>query len=51
MLTGLDDYNLLWKRTDDIQFSKGLDRFGDEIFAALNNRRMELEVQGMVIII
>ena len=32
-----------------MQFSKRLDRFGDEIFAALNNRRMELESQGMKI--
>ena len=32
-----------------MQFSKRLDRFGEEIFAALNNRRMELEVQGMKI--
>ena len=30
-----------------MQFSKRLDRFGEEIFAALNNRRMELEAQGM----
>ena len=30
-------------------FQKRLDRFGDEIFAALNNRRMELEAQGMKI--
>lgn len=29
-----------------MQFSKRLDRFGDEIFAALNNRRVELEAQG-----
>ena len=33
--------------TNDMQFSKRLDRFGDEIFSALNNRRMELEAQGM----
>ncbi len=32
-----------------MQFSKRLDRFGEEIFAALNNRRMELEAQGMKI--
>ena len=32
-----------------MQFSKRLDRFGEEIFAALNNRRMELEQQGMKI--
>ncbi len=32
-----------------MKFSKRLDRFGDEIFAALNNRRMELEKQGMKI--
>lgn len=29
-----------------MQFSKRLDRFGDEIFAALNERRIELEKQG-----
>ena len=29
-----------------MQFSKRLDRFGDEIFAALNERRLELEKQG-----
>ena len=32
-----------------MRFSKRLDRVGDEIFAALNNRRMELEKQGMKI--
>lgn len=32
-----------------MRFSKRLDRFGDEIFASLNNRRMELERQGMTI--
>ena len=32
-----------------MQFSKRLDRFGEEIFASLNNRRMELEQQGMKI--
>lgn len=32
-----------------MKFSKRLDRFGDEIFASLNNRRMELEKQGMKI--
>ena len=32
-----------------MRFSKRLDIFGDEIFAALNNRRMELEKQGMKI--
>ena len=32
-----------------MKFSKRLDLFGDEIFAALNNRRMELEAQGMKI--
>lgn len=32
-----------------MQFSKRLDRFGEEIFAALNNRRVELEQQGMKI--
>ena len=31
-----------------MQFSNRLDRFGEEIFAALNNRRMELEQQGMI---
>ena len=31
-----------------MQFSKRLDRFGEEIFAALNNRRMELEQQGLL---
>lgn len=29
-----------------MQFSKRLDLFGDEIFSALNNRRVELEKQG-----
>ena len=29
-----------------MQFSKRLDRFGDEIFAALNDRRIQLEAQG-----
>lgn len=29
-----------------MQFSKRLDVFGNEIFSALNNRRMELEAQG-----
>ncbi|MGN8632430.1 pyridoxal phosphate-dependent aminotransferase [Blautia sp. HCP3S3_G3] len=29
-----------------MQFSKRLDLFGNEIFAALNNRRLELEAQG-----
>ena len=32
-----------------MQFSKRLDRFGEEIFAALNNRRMELVETGMKI--
>lgn len=32
-----------------MQFSKRLDLFGDEIFAALNNRKLELEQQGMKI--
>lgn len=32
-----------------MQFSKRLDLFGDEIFAALNDRRLELEAQGMKI--
>ena len=32
-----------------MNFSKRLNLFGDEIFAALNNRRMELEAQGMKI--
>ena len=31
------------------QFSKRLDRFGDEIFAALNNRKVALEAQGKTI--
>ena len=30
-------------------FQKDWTHFGDEIFAALNNRRMELEAQGMKI--
>ena len=29
-----------------MKFSKRLDLFGDEIFAALNERRLELEKQG-----
>ncbi len=29
-----------------MQFSKRMDRFGDEIFAALNRRRIELEAEG-----
>ena len=29
-----------------MNFSKRLDLFGDEIFAALNERRLELEKQG-----
>ncbi len=32
-----------------MQFSKRMDRFGDEIFAALNNRRLEMEQQGRTI--
>ena len=32
-----------------MQVSKRLDRFGEEIFAALNNRRMQLEAQGRTI--
>ena len=32
-----------------MQFSKRLDVFGDEIFSALNARRMELEAQGVKI--
>ncbi len=32
-----------------MQFSKRLDLFGEEIFAALNDRRLELEAQGMKI--
>ena len=32
-----------------MQFSKRLDRFGDEIFAALNNRKVALEAQGKTI--
>ena len=37
------------KEFGNMQFSKRLDRFGEEIFAALNNRRVELEQQGMKI--
>lgn len=33
-----------------MQFSKRLDRFGDEVFAALNTRRTQLEAQGHQII-
>ena len=29
-----------------MQFSKRLELFGDEIFAALNNKRIQLEQQG-----
>lgn len=29
-----------------MQFSKRLDKFGDEVFASLNHRRHELEAQG-----
>ena len=29
-----------------MQFSRTLDRFGDEVFAALNDKRLELEAQG-----
>ena len=29
-----------------MQFSKRLDRFGDEVFASLNARRIELEAAG-----
>ena len=29
-----------------MQFSKRLDRFGPEIFAALDSRRLELEKEG-----
>ena len=32
-----------------MQFSKRLDLFGDEIFAALNERKVELEAQGRTI--
>ena len=32
-----------------MKFSSRLDRFGDEVFAALNNRRVELEKQGRTI--
>ena len=32
-----------------MQFSKRMDRFGDEIFAALNNRKLEMEQQGRTI--
>ena len=33
----------------DMQFSKRLDLFGDEIFAALNERKVALEAQGRTI--
>ena len=33
-----------------MQFSKRLDRFGDEVFASLNARRRELEAQGREVI-
>lgn len=32
-----------------MQFSERMNRFGDEIFAALNNKRLELEKQGKTI--
>ena len=32
-----------------MQFSSRLDRFGDEVFAALNNRRVQLEAEGRTI--
>ena len=32
-----------------MQFSHRLDRFGDEVFAALNQRRLKLEAQGRTI--
>lgn len=34
----------------EMQFSKRLDLFGDEVFAALNERRRELEAQGREVI-
>lgn len=34
-----------------MEFSKRLDLFGDEIFAALNERKVALEAQGRTIII
>ena len=37
------------KKEYHVQFSKRMDVFGDEIFAALNDRRVELEEQGMKI--
>ena len=33
-----------------MQFSKRLDKFGDEVFASLNHRRRELEAQGREVI-
>lgn len=33
-----------------MQFSKRLDKFGDEVFASLNHRRHELEAQGRTVI-
>ncbi len=33
-----------------MQFSKRLDRFGDEVFASLNARRTELEAAGREVI-
>ena len=32
-----------------MQFSRTLDRFGDEVFAALNDKRLELEAQGRTV--
>ena len=32
-----------------MKFSSRLDRFGDEVFAALNNRRVALEAEGRTI--
>ena len=32
-----------------MQFSKRMDRFGDEIFASLNEKKLELEAQGKTI--
>ena len=33
-----------------MEFSKRLDLFGDEIFAALNERKVALEAQGLSLI-
>lgn len=36
-------------REEDMQFSKRMSRFGDEIFAALNERKLAMEQQGRTI--